>query len=478
MTVDSETPQVETPRSRRAILAGAAGGLAGLILGGLGRPSSTNAAAGDPIILGSANDAGVSNTTVKTNSPSPGIALQMNNLGTGTGAFMLSTGGVGLAAQTSSADKYGASVTNQGLAGGTGGAILATGKLNHGLVATTDSNSKHAIHATGANGTAISGSAIQIGVEGSAYRGVHGIASASFASAGVWGSGGTGTDNYGVVGEVNVISGRGVFGVNHADGGAGVYGQNNSGGVTFDAGNGVVGLSGGGNNSTLHPSGNIWDGAGEFVGNNGVLARTNVDSGYAIAGWAETAGAFAIRGQAVASGYAGYFVGRANVTGDLNVGGTLTKGAGTFTIDHPLDPARKILSHSFVESPDMMNVYNGNVKTDSKGEATIRLPDYFEALNKDPRYQLTAVGTLAQAIVSSKIKNNAFSIKTDKPGVEVSWQVTGIRKDAYAEAHRIVVEANKPKDQQGLYLHPKEHGQPSSKGIAQAQSKASGQMKK
>ena len=62
---------------------------------------------------------------------------------------------------------------------------------------------------------------------------------------------------------------------------------------------------------------------------------------------------------------AGYF------DGDVSVTGNLFKAAGSFKIDHPLDPDNKYLSHSFVESPDMMNIYNGNVITNGKGEATI-----------------------------------------------------------------------------------------------------------
>ena len=131
--------------------------------------------------------------------------------------------------------------------------------------------------------------------------------------------------------------------------------------------------------------------------------------------------------------------------GDVDVTGTLTKSAGSFRIDHPLDPENKYLSHSFVESPDMMNIYNGNVTTNDRGEATVILPDYFEALNRDFRYQLTVVGQFAQAIVLEKIRGNSFKIKTDKGKVEVSWQVTGVRKDKFAEEHRIKVESEKPK---------------------------------
>ncbi len=131
------------------------------------------------------------------------------------------------------------------------------------------------------------------------------------------------------------------------------------------------------------------------------------------------------------------------VNGDLTVNGLLVKSAGMFKIDHPQDPMKKYLIHSFVESPDMMNVYNGNIVTDEEGFATVRLPDYFEVLNIDFRYQLTALGQFAQAIIKDKVYDNRFVIQTDKPNVEVSWQVTGIRNDDYARENRIQVEVDK-----------------------------------
>jgi hypothetical protein len=143
-----------------------------------------------------------------------------------------------------------------------------------------------------------------------------------------------------------------------------------------------------------------------------------------------------------------------DVNGDVNVTGTVTKGAGSFKIDDPLDPANKYLYHSFVESPDMMDIYNGNVTTDRHGLATVNLPGYFSALNRDFRYQLTVIGQFAQAIIAGKVADNRFVIRTNKPQVEVSWQVTGIRQDAYANAHRIPVEVDKPRQEQGHYLHP------------------------
>jgi len=155
-----------------------------------------------------------------------------------------------------------------------------------------------------------------------------------------------------------------------------------------------------------------------------------------------------------------------NFNGNVRVTGSLSKGGGSFEIDHPLDPENKTLRHSFVESPDMMNVYNGNVTTDEEGYATVRLPDYFEALNTDYRYQLTAIGVFAQAIVAQEVADNQFVIRTDQPNVKVSWQVTGIRRDPWAEANRVVVEEDKPPEEQGTYLHPGAYGLPETRGLA------------
>ncbi len=139
----------------------------------------------------------------------------------------------------------------------------------------------------------------------------------------------------------------------------------------------------------------------------------------------------------------------------LNVTGTLTKGSGSFKIDHPLDPANKFLYHSFVESPDMMNIYNGNALLDENGEAVVEMPDWFEALNRDFRYQLTPVGAPGPGLyVAEEIKDRQFRIAGGVAGGKVSWQVTGIRHDRFADAHRIPVEEAKPDDQRGTFLHP------------------------
>ncbi len=155
------------------------------------------------------------------------------------------------------------------------------------------------------------------------------------------------------------------------------------------------------------------------------------------------------------------FTGDMTITGNLNVTGNIAKGGGTFKIDHPLDPSNKYLVHSFVESPEMMNIFSGNIVTDANGYATVTMPEYFEAANKDFRYQLTVIGSFAQAIIQEKISGNQFVIRTNQPNVEVSWQITAVRADAYANANR--VEPEEEKENKGTYVHPELYGQSADK---------------
>jgi hypothetical protein len=163
------------------------------------------------------------------------------------------------------------------------------------------------------------------------------------------------------------------------------------------------------------------------------------------------------------NGFAGYFQGR------VHVAGFLSKAAGAFKIDHPLDPENKTLSHSFVESPDMMNIYNGIVTLGKDGTAEVTLPEWFEALNREFRYQLTTIGGFAPVYVAKKVSGNRFQIAGGKAGLEVSWQLTGVRKDAYAETHRIQVEERKPAEQIGTYLHPEAFGKSAERNAQRAQ---------
>jgi len=136
--------------------------------------------------------------------------------------------------------------------------------------------------------------------------------------------------------------------------------------------------------------------------------------------------------------------------GNVQINGSLYKQGGGFRIDHPLEPERKYLYHSFVESSERKNVYDGVVNLGPDGAAVIQLPDWLQELNEDFRYQLTPVGGPAPDIhVAKKIAQGCFKIAGGTPGMEICWQVTGNRRDAWAQANRIPVEQQKiaPRDE-------------------------------
>ena len=265
---------------------------------------------------------------------------------------------------------------------------------------------------------------------------------------------------YGVSGKSS--SGNGVYGLSQSTGGYGVVGENKS-----SVGYGVYGKSNGG--IGVYGEGDFANGVyGKSNGGNGVYGVSS--SGYGVYGVSQTGTAvvgisydhYGVVG--VSSNLAGLYGKSDNdyaalLDGKVKITGNLEKGGGSFKIDHPLDPANKYLCHSFVESPDMKNVYDGVVVLDRKGEAEIELPDWFGILNKDFRYQLTAIGApgpnlyIAEEIsettntkYSSKRSssnnnnnNSRFKIAGGTSDMKVSWQVTGIRKDPWANANRIQV---------------------------------------
>ncbi|HET6176048.1 MAG TPA: hypothetical protein VFE61_03890 [Candidatus Sulfotelmatobacter sp.] len=249
------------------------------------------------------------------------------------------------------------------------------------------------------------------------------------------------------------VEGIGVAGVANSLRGAGVFGRNTGGGPAISGETGASsvgqGVRGESFATQISPNGFGPDGVEGF-------SNSNLGAGVAAVNTTNGDGLFAQSN----GGFAAFFL------GNVDVDGTLSKAAGSFKIDHPLDPANKYLYHSFVESPDMKNIYDGTVTTDATGNAIVTLPDWFEALNRDFRYQLTVIGQFARAIVAREMANHSFSIRTDKPNVKVSWQVTGIRQDAYANAHRIPVEEVKAGQDRGLYLHPELFGAPAEKSIA------------
>jgi len=144
-----------------------------------------------------------------------------------------------------------------------------------------------------------------------------------------------------------------------------------------------------------------------------------------------------------------------SVTGDASVIGAISKGSGTFVIDHPLDPRNMLLYHSFVESPDVKNIYDGIAELDENGKATIELPSYFLALNKDFRYLATPIGEpMPNLHITREVRKRflglfgdiVFTISGGEPGGRISWQVTGIRHDPYILARPIINEVEKGPD--------------------------------
>ena len=184
---------------------------------------------------------------------------------------------------------------------------------------------------------------------------------------------------------------------------------------------------------------------------------------------ATTSDSVAVYGSAPTTAWAGYF------DGNLGTSGTLVKAAGSFRIDHPLDPFNRYLSHSFVESPDMMNLYSGTVILDGEGTAFVHLPEWFEALNRDFRYQLTCIGEAAPVYVAEEIAGNRFRIAGGQGSLKVSWQVIGTRRDPYAVANPIVVESWKDAHDRGRLLHPEVYGLTKAANIQNARDRRSAQ---
>jgi hypothetical protein len=205
---------------------------------------------------------------------------------------------------------------------------------------------------------------------------------------------------------------------------------------------------------------------GEYDGGSGVLGQGGTGTNYDGDGGVFTGGSGSSDGDGIlavpgsdGANYAGIF------NGDVMISGVLTATTKHFKIDHPLDPANKYLVHASVESSEMMNIYTGNVTTDAQGEARVQLPAWFEVVNTDFRYQLTVIGQFAQAIVSSEVQNHEFAIRSSVPNVKVSWQITGVRQDAFAKANPMVVEEEKDPRLKGFYIHPEFYGAPAQKQI-------------
>ena len=274
--------------------------------------------------------------------------------------------------------------------------------------------------------------AVEVEANGTAIRGL----SNSLNSVGILGDNGGGGEA--VVGRTVAVAGVGAV-VGRNDGaGYGVRGfSTGSGGI------GVVGQAGFACNSCGNTGDNTIAGRFEnFRASNpaNVLEVVNI---------------------ANATGNAGYFKGNVQVVGNFSASGQKN-----FKIDHPLDPENKYLVHASIESSEVLNLYSGNVTLNADGEAIVQLPEWFEALNKDFRYGLTSIGAAGVSLyIAEELANHQFKIAGGRAGAKVSWQVTGIRNDAYMKNHPLQVEVEKPETERGFYLHPELYHQPEEKGL-------------
>ena len=146
-----------------------------------------------------------------------------------------------------------------------------------------------------------------------------------------------------------------------------------------------------------------------------------------------------------------------NSSGDLDVTGALSKGSGSFKIDHPLKPDTHHLVHSFIEGPQADNIYRGRVAL-VDGTATVNLDTAgrmtegtFTALNGS--VQCFTTNEQGWTAVRGSVSGNLLTIEAQDAACTdtVSWMVIGERHDqhmidtAWTDATgRVITEPEKP----------------------------------
>jgi hypothetical protein len=518
--IGTKTPQAEVDvvgtgvRGIQATVPGTQAAISGIATATKGGTTGTYGQSSDPTgngVFGVDNATtggiGVIGQSKATSGSSFGVFGQSaSTTGAGVaGSATAKTGGVvGVVGTAVSTGQFSAGVSGYELAK-TGQVFGVSGSSNSsttnsaGVVGEENATTGAVSGVAGNTNSTTDGAAGVGGFEGAATGVVHGVGGGTNSStdfaAGVSGFEGSKTGQvFGVAGATNSSSNfaSGVSGNEGSTTGQ-VYGVTGSTNSTTQGAVGVIGYEGAATGSVAGVVGSTTSTGGEGVYGNatatsgravGIIGQTSSPGGVGGA-FINLSGAGLVLQGLAGTAFTSVFTvdagGNGFYAGNLNVTGKLTKGNGSFKIDHPLDPANKYLSHSFVESPDMMNIYNGVVVLDAHGSAWVTLPDYFEALNRDCRYQLTAIGVPGPNLyIAKKVSGDRFKIAGGKPHGEVSWQVTGIRQDAYANAYRIPVEEDKQTAEQGYYLHPEVFGQPASKSIQAASQKASatGQLAK
>jgi hypothetical protein len=195
-------------------------------------------------------------------------------------------------------------------------------------------------------------------------------------------------------------------------------------------------------------------------------ASTGIQGQYTGGGFNDAFGVFGLSAPVANWGYG--VVGQGNWYGVYAIGDLGATGGKFFHIDHPLDPENKSLRHANIESNEILNHYRGNVELDATGSAVVQLPAYFETININFSYHLTAIGVPAPNLhVSEEVSGNSFAIAGGSPGQKVSWTVQAERNDLYMQTNpeKRNMEFDKKPHETGKYFQPELYGQPKEMGI-------------
>jgi hypothetical protein len=431
-----------------------AGGLGALAARSLGAASAAEASGA--VQLGVGNTA-TSITTVRNTS---GSAAAIGLVGSSTAAG--ATGLQGVATGSNGKGVYGSANTGTAAMGVYGASTQGHGVQGYGVIGVVGNGTTWGVYGNsgatngiGVNATAVGTNGVAVQATGGAY-GIHVKAASDY---GLYIDPGP---------EWGIISHGSQDGGEFIGGNIGAYGQGGTTGVSAYA-NGTSGTTYGVYGAAASSAGYGVYGTSPFVGVLGDGTTIAVQGGYnasssqnGVAGYGSITGVY---GQAPTN--SGCYGVACN--GNMQVTGTINPAAVVQQIDHPQDPEHKWLSQSLISSGEALNLQSGTVTLDATGAATVKLPGYFAALNgnADLRYQLTAMGAPAPNLhVAQEVTGNRFRVAGGAAGQKVSWQVSGVRNDAYAAAHPLQVETRKSgKDQGTLMFVPKgSHAKPMQTG--------------
>jgi hypothetical protein len=426
--------------------------------GGIGALAARSIGAADPTDAAGAVQLGVGNpeTSITSIRNTSGSASAIALVGSSTAAG--ATGLQGVASGSNGKGVYGSASTGSGAMGVYGASTQGHGVQGYGVIGVVGNGTTWGVYGNTGADTGIGVNATAVGTNGTAVQATgcrFGVRVKAATYVAFWSDAGPaygvfvqasqeGGDFYGgVTGAYGEGAQAGLSGYASASSGTayGVYGS-----TTSSAGYGVAGSS---------PNVGVWGssanvgvlGDASYLGVQGG-GQSNTQSG--VAGYGTNIGVY---GQAPATS-GNYGV---SCDGNMQVTGTINPAAVVQRIDHPQDPEHKWLAHALIAAPEPLNVYRGTVTLDATGAATVKLPGYFSAFNRDATCQLTAVGSAAPNLhIAQEVSGNRFGIAGGAPEQKVFWQVSGVRKDAYAVAHPLRVETRKSKADQGtLQFVPK-----------------------